>query len=423
MKIISVTGTKGKTTTTNLTADLIRRLGHNTLHVNTMGHYVNGLQKSTVEDSKRIWGIKTPSLIPGRYLGEFLSGSLEHDPVAVLEASFSCRKSGLGYRRHNVGVFLNVFEDHIDSRSAIKNQADLSRAKSFIFSKISRDGWAVFNADDEFVCSVLDAIPGDSNIKLLPCGWTFAHFDVKGHLEKGGVAMVLNDEGITLKSQVEDRILYTFRPDDMTHGGAFEPSMWNMLHACGAVYGLYDGHVPDEFTSLLEAYYPSDNDGRLVKMETHNGVTIIADYAHEKESLRAVAKLARSLVKENGRLTGVVRLNHERPDDVIYHFGELAGELFDDVIVYDKIDGYWRDAQAFSMKRFPQVAGRTSTLVAKGAQRTNSSVQRIIREDEAVAYAAEHAKSGDAVVVIINDDVKRSLEFIKKSFSVEPADQ
>ena len=198
--------------------------------------------------------------------------------------------------------------------------------------------------------------------------------------------------------------------------------MWNMLHACGAIYGLYDGCMPIELASLLKSYRPSTTDGRLVKMTSTKGVTIIADYAHEKNSLRAVAKLGRSLVKRGGRLTGVVRLNHERPDDVLYHFGELAGDLFDDIVVYDKIDGYWRRAQETDMKRFPREVGRTSLLVAEGASRTNKFVERIVREDQAVAYAARHAKAGDVVVVIINDDVKRSLGFIKENFSIEPVD-
>ena len=122
----------------------------------------------------------------------------------------------LGYRRHDVGVFLDVFEDHIDSRSEIKDQHDLSRAKSFIFSKVSRNGWAVFNADDEFVCSVLDAVPDGLTIRLLPCGRTFEHFDINGHLANGGMAMILNDTKISLKSQAEERVLYEFKSDDMT---------------------------------------------------------------------------------------------------------------------------------------------------------------------------------------------------------------
>ncbi len=422
MKIISITGTKGKTTTTNIIADVLYRLGHHTLHVNTLGHYVNGVQRSTVADSQRVWGIKTPTLVPGRYLGEFLIDSTTQNPVAVLESSFSCYRGGLGYGRHDVGVILNVFDDHIDRRSEIKTRADLAKAKSFIFSKISRNGWAVFNADDEFVCSVLNAISDDSDVKLLPCGRDFTYFDVQKHLENGGVVMRLTNQRIILQSQKSERTLYEFRSDDMTYGGIFEPSMWNLLHACGAVYGCYDGQLPDEFSRLLESYRQHSADGRLVKMENRKGVTIIADYAHERESLLAIAKLGRTLVKNEGRLVGVVRLNHERPDDVIYEFGELAGKLFDDVIVYDKIDGFWRHAKVSGIKRYPQVVGRTSNLVTEGAKKMSGSVQRIIREDEAIAFAARHANPGDAIVVIVNDDVRRSLGFIRKEFDVELAD-
>ena len=50
--IISVTGTKGKTTTVAVIADVLQSLGKNVLKVDTTGHFLNGERRSTLDDSK-----------------------------------------------------------------------------------------------------------------------------------------------------------------------------------------------------------------------------------------------------------------------------------------------------------------------------------------------------------------------------------
>jgi hypothetical protein len=67
---VSVTGTKGKTTTVSVIAEVLQKLNHNVLKVDTTGHFINGKRKSDLESSKALWGL-VPSVSPGRYLYEF----------------------------------------------------------------------------------------------------------------------------------------------------------------------------------------------------------------------------------------------------------------------------------------------------------------------------------------------------------------
>lgn len=417
--IISVTGTKGKTTVVNALADILLRGSYKVLHVDTSGHFVNGQRRSVGADSARIWGIRTVTAMPGKYLGEFLQPDMQDSPAAVLECSFSCKTHGLGYGQHKVGVFLNVFEDHLDQRGALKTRRDLAESKSFVFSSIGKNGYAVFNADDDLVCEMLSRVPNDKNIKLIPCGVTFAHFDVQRHLQEGGTAITTEDGQVVLKERTKTMPLCSLDQVSWTFGGTFKPSVMNLLHVCGAIYGFYDGQLPQDLPSIIQATRLPETVGRLVVMRAKNGATVIGDYAHEKVSLEAIAKLARQYVKPGGKLIGVVRLAHERPDELLRETGHLIADSFDELVVYDKIDGFWRSPKQPYIKRYPQVIGRTSQVLTDAIGERNSAVARIIREDEAIAQAAVATGPNDVAVVILNDDIERSLDFIKECFKAK----
>ncbi len=418
--IISVTGTKGKTTTVAVIADVLQKLGRDVLKVDTTGHFINGERRSTLEDSKRYWRL-VPSVAPGRYLWEFFAHpELVDNGVAVLECSLgSSSVRGMSYAYHDVGVFLNVFEDHIGSSSRINNKEDIAKAKSFIFSKIKRDGYAVFNADDELVTKTLEVIPEyHEPVNLIPCGLTFEHFDLERHLNAGGVALTVDtDRNIVLRTRESDTVLVDLKNIPWTFDGVFVPSVWNMISAVGALYAYYGGELPTGFRDAVESVRLDRYGGRLTLLRNEAGVTVLADYAHEKVSLGMVGELARTKVKENGKVIGVVRLAHDRSDDLMRETGRVIAPYYDSFVVYDKIDGHFRQAKDANI--FPQIVGRTSEIFAGAIKEINPNVERILREDEAIARAAEIARPGDVVVVIVNDDIKRSIEFIQEKFKAD----
>lgn len=419
--IISVTGTKGKTTTVAVIADVLQALGMNTLKVDTTGHFLNGERRSTLEQSKQTWRL-VPSVCPGRYLWEFhQQPHLTTNGVAVLECSLGCSaSSGLGYRNHEVGVFLNVFEDHLGSSDRIDSKEDIARAKDFVFSRLSaQDSFAVFNADDPLVVERLTVLPRRANVTHVPFGLTFEAYNIDVHLQSGGVALTVNNsKEVVLRSKADDRVLADLKQIPWTFGGEFGPSVWNMLAAIAAVYAHFKGDLPTGSRGVFEAVRLDRYGGRLTMLENKMGVKILADYAHEKVSLGMVAQLAKTKTAQGGKVIGVVRLAHDRTDELLQETGHVLAGAYDSLIVYDKIDGYWRKAVA-NKGRFPQVDGRTSQVLTDAIRQSNSYVERIVREDEAIARAAEVARPGDVVVVIVNDDIRRSIDFIKDSFKAE----
>lgn len=418
--IIAVTGTKGKTTTVHVIEDVLRRLGFATLKVDTTGHFVNGKRRSTLDDSKRTWRL-VPTVSPGRYLWEIYANPELSNAVAVLEAALgSSGPSGLGYQNHKVGVFLNVLEDHIGNSSRIQNKDDIVRVKEFVFERIGSGGWAVFNADDEYVAKAYDKIP--SGVNKLPVGIEFSQFDIEAHLAAGGAAITVDESGrnIILRQKNHDTVLADITKIPWTFGGAFMPCVWNLLAAMGALYAYFDGSLPEGLSQAFEAVRLDRYGGRLTLLENQQGVKILADYAHEKFSLRQVGELARTMVGDGGRVIGVVRLAYDRTDELIKDTAEYIAEAYDSFVVYDKIDGYWRRPEKLaSNPRFEQKTGYISQVFAEGLSSHNPNVERIIREDEAVAYAAKITRPGDVVVVIVNDNIERSMQFIQDSFEAE----
>ena len=420
--IISVTGTKGKTTTVAIIDDILRQFDYNVLKVDTTGHFVNGKRKSSLEDSKETWDL-VPSVCPGRYLYEFyVNPDLRDKGVALLECSLgSSAISGLGYRYHDIGIFLNVFEDHMGSSDRIKSKKDIVKAKQFIFQRLHKQGsYAVFNADDAYVTSALGTIPnGSESAELIPVGFNFEHFDIDKHLKEGGVAITVNsNKEIILRSSTKDQLIADLRLIKWTFDGNFTPSIWNLMSAIGALYGYFKGQLPNGFKQAVERVQLDSYGGRLTVLKSKKGVMIIADYAHEKISLSYVAKLAHSQTSKTGQVIGVVRLAHDRTDKLMIDTGKAIASEYDTLVVYDKIDGYYRKALVKKLK-FAQIEGRTSKILSDSIRTINPNVKRIVREDRAIEYAEKISKPGDVVVVIVNDNIKRSIDFIKDIFKAE----
>jgi cyanophycin synthetase len=182
------------------------------------------------------------------------------------------------------------------------------------------------------------------------------------------------------------------------------------------VFAHFNGKLPAHTREAIEATRLGEESGRLTLFKAANGATILADFAHEKVSLEAISKLAHGLVKGKGRVIGVVRLAHDRTDEQLRETGHIIAEGMDELVVYDKIDGYWRLPTATPDARWPQVVGLTAEKVTKAISEKNSKVTTILREDKAIEYAASIADKNDVVVVIVGNDVPRSVGFIKKSF-------
>jgi UDP-N-acetylmuramoylalanine--D-glutamate ligase len=115
-RIVAITGTKGKSTTTTLTGRMLEAGGHHVL----VGGNIGLALSAQVDDSTE-------------------------DTIHVIEAS-SFQLEGAETFHPWIAVLLNFSPDHLDRHADV---AEYAAAKARIFSNQNADEWAVLNADDE----------------------------------------------------------------------------------------------------------------------------------------------------------------------------------------------------------------------------------------------------------------------------------
>src|SRR5690606_11103903 len=121
-------------------------------------------------------------------------------------------------------------------------------------------------------------------------------------------------------------------------------------------------------------------------------------------SLSLIGELAHTLTSNEGRVIGVVRIAHDRTDEMMRETAHDIAQHYDEFVIFDKIDGYWRQPSEKN-RRFPEVVGRTSEIFSNALAEKTDKVTRVVREDEAIAYASTIARPGDVVVAIVNDNL------------------
>lgn len=178
--IVAITGTNGDTTAARLIAHIIKTSGIKVGFSTGDGIYINDIL-----------------LKSGNFPGSQGAEHILKDPsveFAVLEcAREDTFKTGLGFKSCNMGIVLNVTEDHwnIDDINTIE---ELSQVDAIIPKSVLTDGYAILNADDNLVYAMAE----DLNCNIAFFSLQSFSKRIKNHCENGGIAAVLEDGYITV---------------------------------------------------------------------------------------------------------------------------------------------------------------------------------------------------------------------------------
>lgn len=407
MQKIAVTWSKWKTSLVRLIEYLLLWLKQKCLVVDNDSIRKNWKVVLDAHQAKLLWDY-IPTRVPWRFLLLWFNKQKNKFDVDcfLCEAALWNRISGLWYNYHEIWVFTNVYDEHT-WWEAIKNIDDVAINKLKFITRISTNWTLVYNWDDKLITKYLrldDKTINQivvKNSKNKDVNWT--------------INIIINWCDIIIENLINNqKIEFKTKDYDFALNWIYEPSLYNIAFALWTIiaYLWYEqfSKIIVQIDSLLKMYTLPIEWGRLYLFK-YKGKTVILDYAHEKQSLKNILQLWRSLA--TNKVIWVVRIAPDRFDDLIKNTWEFIAPYADKFIVYDKID--WIDKKDFFRKsqNLTRLPGDLSSMFSKAIKSKNPNVETIIYWKDAIDYAIQNAKDWDVVVVIVNDPIQ-TWEFIKK---------
>jgi cyanophycin synthetase len=383
--IVSITGTNGKTTTTRLTAHIFSQVYDTVGFTTTDGIYIG---EHLVEK--------------GDTTGPQSAQLILQDPtveMAVLEtARGGLLRSGLAFRHCDVGVVLNVAADHL-GQGDINTIDELAKLKAVVAESAKPDGYVVLNADDERVAAMADRV----DAKVAYFSMNPENLLVRSHVRNGGIAAVYEHGYLTILQQ--DWLLRIEKAEQipLTMGGKAPFMIANALAA--SLAGFVQGVKIEDIRSALRSFRVSAQQipGRM-NLFNLGRYHVLVDYAHNPAGYEAVGSFVKNW---SGAAVGVVGGPGDRRDQDFIELGELAADIFDQIVVKEDDDTRGRPR------------GEAAGLIARGiAQATDQMKggvpkphETLLNETEAITWALDNAPDR-GLVVILPESVSRAIALI-----------
>ncbi|MBP6119791.1 MAG: cyanophycin synthetase [Giesbergeria sp.] len=380
--VVAVTGTNGKTTTARLIAHLFSAQGLRVGMTNTDGVYVNGRQI----DSGDCSGPKSARNV------------LLHPEVdaAVFEtARGGILREGLGFDRCTVAVVTNIGEgDHL-GLNFITTVEDLAVLKRVIVQNVAPDGYAVLNAADPIVAAMAPACPG----KIIFFGADRHHPVMATHRAQGNRSVYVDGDSV-VAAEGSWRESIHLRDVPITRSGKIAFQVENVMASVAAAWGA--GLSWETVRRGLSGFVnDSDNAPGRFNLMDFKGATVIADYGHNPDAMRALVGAVNALPAK--RRSVVISGAGDRRDEDIRAQTVILGAAFDDVLLYQ---------DAAQRGRADGEVMRLLREGLAGAGRTQH-VEEIRGEFIAIDTALARLAPGDLCLVLV-DQVEEALAHLAR---------
>lgn len=363
--MIGVTGTDGKTTTSNLISTIFEQAGVKTGLMTTANFKVSGREWENTSRQSTL-----ESLEIQKFLRQMLDEGVTH---AVVEST----SHGLMLERvrgclFDVAVITNITSEHLDFHKTLENYR---RAKARLFEMLDpgRDKGlgakpvAILNRDD----SSYDLLKSASQAPVLD-------------YSIDGPADIYTADLQLLPSHTQFRAIL---PDGEIEIHTRLVGRFNVSNCLAAIATAYSQGIPPKIIAQGLASV-SGVSGRMEKIDEGQDFTVIVDYAHTPDSLEKVLATLRPLTK--GKLIVVFGSAGERDELKRPVMGRVAAKMADFSIITDEDP---RDEDREKILR----------AIAEGAEAEGKQAGQdflcIADRTEAIAAAFHRAKAGDTVLL------------------------
>ena len=350
-KLVGITGTKGKTTTSFMVKSILEKAGKKVGLIGTIAAYIGDKK---LEDSDRT----TPESTKLQKI--FSKMVKEKCDVVIMEVSSqSLKLNRVAGCDFDIGVFTNFSEDHISP----KEHPDM---KDYFESKLKLLNMCktcFVNADD----LQTSKIP-----KLMP------EKDIQTYGIDNYCNLLAKDITVT-NSAVDFKVKIGTRNERIKIDIPGRFSVYNSLAAIAIATKLGCG-AEEIKEALVDIKVP----GRSELIENEKGLTIMIDYAHSPESLENILTATKSYTK--GRVICVFGCGGDRDSGKRSLMGEISGKIADYTIITS--DNPRTEDPAEIVKE-----------IEAGMKKTKGKYICIVDRVEAIEYAIKMANKNDIIIL------------------------
>lgn len=352
-KLIGVTGTKGKTTTTFMIKSLLEAHG---LKVGLIGSIAVYIGKEKIEDTDRT----TPESI--EIQKHFAKMAEENIDVAIIEVSSQAMKlhrvDGCDF---DVGVFTNLTEDHI-SKNEHASMEEYFNCKCMLFD-MCKIGF--INADDPTVITIKD--------KNKTCKFKTFGIDNPADIRAEEDTLKITPSYIDFIADINNKK----EQFEVSIPGRF--SVYNSLGAISVANEF--GVTPDEMKKALKNLKVL---GRNELVPNKLGLTILIDYAHTPSSLESILESVKAYAK--GKIICAWGVGGDRDSKKRPIMGEISGRLADyTILMSDQV----RTEDPLKILQDIEV----------GVKKSGGKYTIIVDRTEGIKHALEVATPEDIIVI------------------------
>ena len=350
-KLIGITGTKGKTTTSFMIKSILEKEGKKVGLIGTIGSFI-GNEK--IDENDRT----TPESLELQKI--FAKMVKEECEVVVMEVSSQSLKlhrvDGCDF---DIAVFTNLSEDHISE----KEHPDMQDYFNSKLKLIEMAKTAYINADDLYVSK----IPNMFKEKEI---YTYALDNFCNILGKD-ITITNTYADFKMKLGQKNERVKVFIPGRFT--------VYNALAAISVCLKL--GASPEKIKeALLEVIVP----GRSEIVENKKDLTIMIDYAHSPESLQSILSTVKMYTK--GRVIALFGCGGDRDSSKRAIMGEIAGNTADFTIITSDNPRTEDPEEIISQ-------------IEEGMKRTKGKYEVIVDRIDAIKQAIKMARKDDIIVL------------------------
>ena len=352
LKVIGITGTKGKTTTTFMIKSILENAGYKVGLIGTI---------ETIIGDKHIPANNTTpeSYIVQEYFAEMLKEGCQ---ICVMEVSsqglMMHRTAGIPFE---LGIFTNLAPDHIGPNEHASFE-EYAQCKGMLFKQCKV---GIANADDENYEMVMK----DHTCELETIG-----FSEKADLRASNVNLVGRPGYLGVTYDLSGLLNF---PVEIDIPGKF--SVYNSLVAIAVCR-----HFNIERENIIEALKNAKAKGRIEQVKVSDDFMLLIDYAHNAMSLESLLSTLKEYHPE--RLVCLFGCGGNRSKLRRYEMGEVSGKMADLTIVTS------------DNPRFEEPQEIIDDIKI-GLAKTDGEYVEIIDRKEAIKYAIENGKPGDVIVL------------------------